>query len=49
VHHPNPNEVSALAKIIEKYQVTLLLGHHIRGEHRACERSMRLDLASPVV
>jgi long-chain-fatty-acid--[acyl-carrier-protein] ligase len=26
VHHPNPNEVSALAKIIEKYQVTLLLG-----------------------
>jgi long-chain-fatty-acid--[acyl-carrier-protein] ligase len=26
VHHPNPNEVSALAKIIEKYRVTLLLG-----------------------
>jgi long-chain-fatty-acid--[acyl-carrier-protein] ligase len=25
VHHPNPNEVSALGKIIENYQVTILL------------------------
>ena len=24
VHHPNPNEVAALAKIIEKYRVSLL-------------------------
>ena len=26
VHHPNPNEVAALGKIIESYRVTILLG-----------------------
>jgi long-chain-fatty-acid--[acyl-carrier-protein] ligase len=48
VHHPNPNEVAALAKIIEKYRVTLLLGtptfvaNIVRGSAGSDLTSLRL-------